>query len=600
MKSTRILMALAAAAAFAGGAAALASLLPASADAATPQASPIAIGATDQRAPTPGALAVQRGDVRNVKDFGAACTGQTDDEPAVLAAVRSFAYTNGLSAPTGGTVAIPDGCTVLFGETLHLAGYNGVRIVGNGRQGEYAAVVKVRGNFPAIDVIGAYAANTVRVGISGLTFVGPGGMDAETPTNTAADAIVEAYTNTAEISHNLFLGWFHGVDLTGVWQLRLDENRWDGAGRDQSWDCIYMRVPSDPSDTVQNNSVISHHNICQNPHHEGLRAENAAGSMFDHDQFMGGVTGVHFCDPPTATTANKNPAVNKVLCQFAFFDHVQVDSTSGAGWIVKRGLAAGLGNGVVIDQPWAGNTVGAAMDIEGAGPNASLPDMGGVQVLDAELVSTDVGMKLVDDADSVFGGHIANYDRNNNGAGSVVLSGATSGNVVRVSAQAHSGTTPPGYNGIVEAGAFSSNQLWGGPAPCSVGLAFGGSAAGVGYEIGPGSANECLYEVQGLTVRIQALVALSGTGAAVGPATLTGLPIRVGPAVPWGYGGVSLVNAQRGFVLPSGVYSVMLEAVPASDTAVFLGQTGSGAASLTAAGFGSDARFSFSLSYAKQ
>jgi hypothetical protein len=599
MKSARILAA-AAVATLSQAAIAMADPMPVTGDAGVSAGFQVISAAVGQGAAALRALAVQRGDMRNVRDFGATCTGQTDDEPAVLAAVKSFSYTNGLSAPTGGTVAIPDGCTVLFGETLHLAGYSGVRLVGNGRQGEFAAVVKVRGNYPAIDVIGAYAVNTVRVGVSGLTFIGPGGMDTRSPANTSANAIVEAYTNTAEISHNLFLGWFHGVDLTGVWQLRLDENRWDGAGPDQNWDCIYMHLPSDPRDAFQNNTVISHHNICQSPYNEGLRAEDAAGSIFDHDQFMGGVTGVHFCDPPAAATPNANPATNKVLCQFTFFDHVQVDSTSGIGWIVKRGLAAGLGNGVVIDQPWAGNTVGAAMDIEGAGPNASLPDMGGVQVVDAELVSTDVGMKLVDDANSIFGGHIANYDRNNTGAGAVVLSGKTWGNVVRVSTQVHSGAASPGYNGIVETGAFSQNQLWGGPAPCSVGIAFGGSAMGIAYLVGPGSANQCLYEVQGLTVRLQALVTLSSVGAAKGSATLTGLPIRVGPAVPWGYGGVSTVEAQRGFSLPTGVYGVLLQAVPVSDTAVFLGQTQSGAAALTDVAFSNSSGFSFSVSYTKQ
>jgi hypothetical protein len=58
------------------------------------------------------------------------------------------------------------------------------------------------------------------------------------------------------------------------------------------------------------------------------------GSLFDHNQWLGGIDGVYYCDPTNPSDGTP------VQCEFTFFSQDQVDTTSGQSWIFKKGLAS--------------------------------------------------------------------------------------------------------------------------------------------------------------------------------------------------------------------------------------------------------------------
>ena len=539
-------------------------------------------------------------DERDVREFGAKCDGATNDLPAYQNAVASFPYAGGsVPVPTvnGGTVLVPTGCKSYLAGTLYLSGYSGLTLKGSGLAGDFQSALSVgTGNYPVIDVLGTYNLNTLHLTIEGLSFLCGGAGNAN------AHGIVEAYVNTGVITHNYFLGCRNGVDLTGVWQLRLDENRWDGGGTQQNYTCLWMHPASDASDVYHNNAVIAHHNICQGQSTYGARIENGAGSIFDHNQWMGGTTGIYYCDP-TSTNADGSA----VICQFTFWDQDQVDTTSGPAWVFKKGSASALGKGVIVQQPWAGNSNTEAFDIEGAS---------GLSVLDAEIQSSDYGLYLNNDSGLTIRAHIGSYDQKNNGDAAIFLTGNSSSNNLTWTAASAPGAPAIGYNGYAESSSLSQsgNRLYGGPSSCQnglvptasgygsgVSLGFGSSSGSVGMTYasgaGPTSSGQCWYEIKGASVHLQALISLSTLGSSTGNAGLYNLPAAAAPSSEgaWAYSANGSVLATSGF---SGLTSSVVAGVSPGSTAAYLYEQGAtGYVNLTNANFSNSSTLLVNIDY---
>lgn len=523
---------------------------------------------------TPTTLANLAARILSVEDFGGVADGVTDNLAAFNAAIASFTYSDG-TARSGGEIRLNKGVYYVSG-SINVTAKHGLVISGQGLL--TTTITAGTGDYPVFTDLGSYLAPTNKVIYRDMQ-INCGGK-----TNTNGHGIQSRYSNTSRVERVFFTSCKRGIDLVGVWQMHLTENRWDGLGAQQNETCLWMDLATDVNDAFHNNTVVAHHNVCQNYSAYGARLINAQGSIFDHNQWLGGVNGVYGCDPPSATT----PDGSVVLCQFVFFDQDQADTTSGAGWKWKRGLATAMGTGIILEQPWAGNTFVAAFDIENAN---------GMAIYDAEIQTTDVGFKLNGAADGSFTGHIGGFNRGNDGSAAVLLSGTTARNVIKIVPE--SPFPMVGYNGISETGTYSLNQLHAGlSTSCGIGLTFGGAAVGMTYTVGPATTNQCAYTVEGLKVHVQYLITLSAKGSSTGAATLTGLPIVVAPAVPWGYGGAGPVVSQSGLAGLTGV--VLGQAEPATTTANLFQGGATGLDAVTEANFTDTANFAGSFTYLKQ
>lgn len=500
-----------------------------------------------------------------LEQCGGSADGRTDNLRAMNAAMAACAPHGIGTSQDGCAIALKNG-TYCFSDTIRLTGRHGLTIEGSGNLATVVAACSGKADYPLFLDAGSFRAPTGKIAIRDL-WVQCGGMD-----NTNANGIELAYTNTGLVENVFFTGCNHAIDLTGVWQTRLLNNRMDGEGPARNRICVFMNAPASAADTEHNNTVVAVANICQNPAEYGLRWLDAQGSLFIGNQWMLGKDGVYGCDPGTTTFADGSP----YRCEFVSFQGDQTDSTSAPGWLVRKGQAQALGYGLTLDHPWAGSSVAAGIDIEGAD---------GAQVLGADVESADIGIKLVGDREMRVSGRIYNYNRNDTGAAAVALDG-TSASTVKVTAE---GPRPVGYNGVVEGNGATGNRLYGlGRAPCAMGLALGGTAnAGRGP-------SECWYEIDGLKVHIEYrldFASLAGSGVAL----LTGLP------VPAASGAANPILCAQGCAnWPATAY---VEPVPKGTAAALSGQGSAGAVPLTDANFNASSathtRLSGALDYFK-
>lgn len=532
-----------------------------------PAATANALAVTVVGSATPRSLHNRFAREYHIEDFGGNANGAVDNLVAFNAAISAIQGVSSVDQG-GGCILLSRG-TYYVSAPIDISGKNGICIKG---EGQLATVVKSAGNYEVFRSINTIAAVTTKQVISDLWVQCSGKSDAN------ANGIRMHYTNTARIENVFFTNCNRGIEAIGSWQLQLKSNRWDGADPNTNNICLYMGLPTDKADSFHNNAVIATNNICQSPAQYGLRWLEAAGSLFTSNQWMGGIHGIYGCDPGTPFYVDGTP----VLCQFVFHNGDQVDTNTGEGIYIARGMARELGVGMAFINPWSGNTVGAGIDIRGAN--------NGMQIFEATVASTDIGIRVSDSDRVRVSAKVTNYNRNNNGSAGVALIGATNSNI-DVTTQS---SNPTGYNGIVESGRYSNNALKAGTADCTLTLAYTGGNAGITY-----GARSCKYEVQGTRVTMQVYMEITNGGSSKGQAILGGLPLTTAPASPgYGYGGTSTLVGSGAFAGLTG--PVVVQAAPGSTTAVMFSQGPVGQVSVTDANFTNSSTLAGTISYMKQ
>lgn len=481
--------------------------------------------------------------------FGGIGDGRTDNLPAFRAALAALSAKSDGTSQDGGCILLSTG-VYLITQSIDLTGKHGLCLQGHGM---LATVIKAAGDFPIVQDNGTFAKPTNKLTIRDVWFQCAGRK------NPNGHGLKLAYTNTGLVENNFFTGCNHAVHIQGAWQLRLFMNRWDGAGAQQNNVCLFLDEPA-LGDPEHNNAVVATNNICQSPAEFGLRWLNAQGSIFTSNQWMGGIHGVYGCDPKRPTFADGT----SFICQFVFFNGDQVDSTSAQGWLLRKGLASKLGSGISLIGPWAGNTHRAAIDIQGAE---------GLQILAADVESTDIGLNIGESAHMRVDGHVRNYNRRKDGSAAVALRGTTKSTIGLTSTSA----APVGYHGIVEDDASSDNSVHAGRAPCNVGLSFGGMREGQQVD-----ASGCQYQINGMVVDMQFQIGLRSKGHSRGQATLTGLPAVALPTPT--SSSVAALSPLYGVMRRDGG-QLLVRVLPGRDYAEILVQTASGLATVEEADF---------------
>ncbi|TWB67799.1 hypothetical protein FBZ87_11342 [Nitrospirillum amazonense] len=506
---------------------------------------------------------------------GGLADGKTDIVPALDQLMGFLGPYSGNTLPSGGRIEFSCNRTYYAGSSVNTTGKHGVKLIGCGN---HSTVITAKGgNYPVFYDNGYDNGNfnTINVEIANFTVRCGGNAKSE------AHGVKWALSNTGSIHDNFFLSCNHALDVNRQWQTQIYNNRIDGAGEDATKICLYMPGPISAADKDYNNSIIASNNVCQLYSSEsgyyGARIINAQGSIFHHNQWMGGYQGIYYCDPPVATYPSGAP----FLCQFVFFDQDQVDSVGNANWYFVKGLAATMGRGVVLEQPWAGNGNGYGFAIDGAT---------GLQINNLELEGNDVGVGLNNTSFTTVSGHIYTFNRHNTRAAGLQFTGTTSNNVAHVLME----TTHPmeGYNGIVETGSHSNNQYWGGRAPCTLGLGLGGTA-------NTATLNTCEYEVQGTRVDLQFRIAFKGGLSGKGAAVLTGLPVQsqASGTNAAAEGGINMILGISGMKALGG--PILLQPVGGATSANLYMQASTGSVALDSANFGNSPTLAGHISYFK-
>ncbi|GJD59291.1 hypothetical protein [Methylobacterium dankookense] len=498
---------------------------------------------------------------------GKADGGVTDNLAPINAAMGVLGYGNGTLPGVGGKIALHGNGSTCYGisGSIDMTGKHGLEFVGDGSLRSCVQSMGA-GTYQLFKVSATVTAPTTKVAVRGLALY-CAGMNVY-----QADGVDWSYTDTSAITDNLFLGCNRGIVAVGSWQLRVERNRWDGLGTQQNGTCLWQDLPTDPNDTFGNNAVIATGNICQNVALYGLRAKHGTGSIYSNNQWLNGVRGVYACDSGSSTWP----------CQFMFWNGDQTDTTTGEGWYFKKGPAPFMSFMGVAGTSWTGHSYGSAAYVEGASY---------VTMHFGNLVTTDIGLNLVSTTNSKFTGTVRDYNRNNNGSPGVKLVGSSDNTI---DFKATTQFSAVGYNGYVEDATSLRNSIYGfGQSACSIGLQFGGAAAGLAY-VGGGQA--CSYEVNGRTVRMQYYLGLSAKGTSTGVATLAGLPFAsAGGAV--AYGGMSPFIAASGV---SGITSPYAQVGPGATLAQLAQQGATGAGNLSDANFSNTSVITGSLTYTKQ
>jgi hypothetical protein len=519
--------------------------------------------ATATNGTTARTLAAHFADVVNVLDFGADPTGTNDSTANIQAAINTFPVTDGL-VQGGGTVYFPPGVYKVSG-SLVLSGRSGVMLVGASRS---ATKIQSTANAPIVYDSAAFPINDNHVGVENMWLACPG------QSNPSADGISFTYVNSGVIRDVFITGCNEGLAMYDEYQTVIDNVYVNGTGSDQNAIGLFAGPPTQSGNLQPNNALIVSNTTIDSVSQIGFDLQYFAGSKFVNDEAAGGLDAWSLCNVAYANIPGQS-------CQFGNFTNDLGDSTSGDSWYINQGANSAPLNNLVFANIWAGNSFSTGFYLGGANT---------VNVGVLHVVSADNGLELVNDANIVVDAQISAYNRSNNGSYAVVLSGTTNSEV-----HANTTTTEPvlGYNGIEEINNSSGNSIWGGVASCTLGLAFGGASTGIAY----GGARSCQYEIKGSEVTVQFYEPLTAVGSATGSATLTGLPIQVGPAVGWGYGGVStlLGTAMTGLAGP-----ILAQAAPASTTVNLYNQGATGFAALTNSNFTSTTLVDGRLNYFKQ
>ncbi|MEN2471054.1 glycosyl hydrolase family 28-related protein [Burkholderia sp. GS2Y] len=499
----------------------------------------------------------------SVLDFpGCDTTGASDSYACIQAAINSFPTTASV-VQNGGVVTVPVGKFKLSA-SLNLTGRSGVRLVGAGRQ---ATVLAPTGNFPAVVDNGTRTAVDNHTGVESM-WIQCAGLS-----NTSAHGVAFTYVNQGRIRDLFFTGCYHALDMHDQWQTVISDIRVDGAGAQQNYDGLFAGPPTDSADTMPNNALIVTNMQVKAVSNIGYELQYFAGSKFTNDEAENGVNGWSLCNAAYSTST--------LACQFGHFANILSDTTSGAGILIQEGANTNAVKDLQFTNVWVGNSASYAFLMNGVTHTT---------VRGLHIATADEGIRVKQSNNVTVDADIHNYNKSNNGNYAVVMDAASSNNVT---VHTQTAQTVLGYNGIEEINSSSGNQLWGGPASCTLGVAFGGGSTGLTY-----SAQACQYDVRGMTVNVQYYVGLSAVGSSGGSATLTGLPVQPGPATTFYYGGLSPVMANSGFASLAG--TVLAEAAPGTTTANLYTQGAAGNVPVTNANFSNSSVLYGRLSYFKQ
>jgi hypothetical protein len=509
------------------------------------------------------ALTSKFGDTVSVLDFsGVDATGSTDSTTGIQNAIN-YAATVSTVIQNGVKVNFPRG-TYKISSSLNLTGKSGVVLAGESRQ---STVIQQTANAPAIVDNGTLSAVDNNTGVQSMWIQCPG------LSNTSAHGVSFTYVNSGTIRDLFLTGCYHALDMQDQWQTVIDNVRVYGAGGQQNYDGLYAGVPTNVSDTMPNNALIVTNMTVQGVSNIGYELRYFAGSKFVNDEAENGVNGWALCGYSFLQSTTP--------CQFGHFANILSDTTSGPGVLVQQGTNAQAATDIQISNVWIGSstTYGLLLNgvtyFTGRGIHVDKGD-------DAVYVTNSNNVTI--DAD------IHDYNHNNNGSYAAVLNNTTN-SVLHTITQ--SNNTVLGYNGITETGSSSGNRIYGGPASCSIGVAFGGGSTGLTY-----NTRSCEYEIKGMQVSVQFYTSLSAVGSSTGAATLTGLPIQPGPASGFYYGGVSPVMGASGMASLTG--PILAEAAPGGTTVNLYAQGASGTSALTNSNFSNTSTLIGQLNYFKQ
>jgi len=527
-----------------------------------------ALGATSQlqfQSTQPGSaarsIASKLADRVNVMDFpGCDPTGVADSTTCIQTAINSVAASSG-TVQGGAQIEFPSG-SFRTTASINTAGRSGVRLVGAGR---LSTVLIATGNYPLIVDNGTYTAVDNKVGVAHM-WLQCAGMS-----GSNSHGISFTYVNSASIRDVFITGCNHALDLYDNWQTEIDGVRVDGVGAQQNSIGIYAGAPTNAADTMPNNALVVTNTTVQNVALYAFRLVYFAGSKFTNVEGTNGVTAWYLCDGAYVQTS--------VACQFGHFSNILADTTSGPGITIQQGANTNPVKDVMLSNVWIGNSVTYGLLFNGATYSTAR----GVHI-----ASTDMGVYIKNSNYVTVDADIHNYNRGNIGSYAVVFDG-TSNSVVHAVTQ--TGNAVLGYNGITETGTGSGNQIWGGAAPCTLGVAFGGASTGITY-----GSRACQYQIQGQRVSVQFSLGLSAVGSATGSATLTGLPITVGSTS--GNGAISALAGLSG--MSSLTSQPSAQGVSGGTTANLLMQGASGTTAMTNSNFTSSSALAGQLTYFKQ
>lgn len=499
----------------------------------------------------------------SVLDFtGVDSTGTTDSTTGIQNAIN-YAATVSSVVQNGVRVLFPHG-TYKISASLNLTGKSGVMLEGESRQ---STVIRQTANAPAIIDNGTLSAVDNNVGVQSLWIQCPG------LSNTSAHGVSFTYVNSGIIRDLFITGCNHALDMQDQWQTIIDNVRIYGAGSQQNYDGLYAGVPTNVSDAMPNNALIVTNTTVQGVSNIGYELRYFAGSKFSNDESENGVNGWALC--------GYSYVQSTVPCQFGHFSNILSDTTTGPSITIQQGTNAQGVKDLQFSNVWAGNSVTYAFLMNGVTYTT---------VRGLHIATADNGVYVTNSNNVTVDSDIHNYNKSNSSSYAVVLNNTTNS---ELHALTQTPNTVLGYNGITETGSSSGNRIYGGPAACTIGVAFGGGTTGLTY-----NTQSCQYEVKGMQVAVQFYTSLSAVGSSTGAATLTGLPIQAGPASGFYFGGVSPILGASGMASLTG--PILAEAAAGGTTVNLYSQGATGTSNITNSNFTNTSTLIGQLNYFKQ
>ena len=482
-----------------------------------------------------------------------ACSDAVDVATSINNAIASL-------GTIGGSVYFPNGCYRVNSSIL-LTGHSNVWLVGNG----YGTIIKAHGDYPVITDAATYAAQDNNTGVLNFQIV-CGGL-----ANTSAHGVSFTYVNTGILKNLYFKGCRRALDLADQWQTVADTIRVNGSGADQSYDGIYLGVPSDAGNASPNNAVIMSNIIVQGISHYGFNMPFFAGSKGNNLEAEDGVIGFFLC--------NSAYVIGGQACQFGHFTNVLADSTSSYGILIQQGGNANAVNNVIFDTVWIGNSVTAALGLNGVTYSVAK---------NVHINSTDTGVTIASSNNISFDGDMLAVNKNNNSSVYLALSSVTKSTFNMQNLKAT--YTPGGTQGISFAGTNSENDFYTPRLTGSIGLTFGGGSTGLTI-----ASSDARYQYRGRNIEWQFYLQLSDKGSSTGAALITGLPVAAANDATYKYGATAVVLGTTGMSGLTG--PILMEAVQGTTTINLYQQGATGTSALTNTNFSNTSTLTGRIEY---
>jgi hypothetical protein len=224
----------------------------------------------------------------DVRWFGAAVDGSTDDQEALQAALDyAAAIGSGLYDGGYGHVRLPAG-TLALGSSIDLTAHHNVTLSGEGDGSSY---VLGTGDFPIFTASDPTSAPLYRFIANDFTIQGPGN------TNTNAHGIDIAANNNCQFRNLRIWACRRGLSYSNAWHTEIINIRMNGLGGLANYDGIYAK---DGDAAVVENAVGIFGGRIYGCARYGFRGESVTGSSVFGIEVLGcGSIGVYIGDSPS-------------------------------------------------------------------------------------------------------------------------------------------------------------------------------------------------------------------------------------------------------------------------------------------------------------